>query len=491
MTLLVAWLWQGLLLVAILQLVLRALPRVNAATRHLAWWIALLTILLLPVFTGLGSGYPADAVPTISSAAPEAASAWTDSAGLFALPPLPDWAVAVLLGAWAGSAVLALARLGAGVAAIRRLKASSRPMPDALQVRLASWTGCRERGRRVELRLSDDHSGACALGLGSPVVLVSAALAEVLDAEELDAIVMHEYAHLARRDDWTGFVQCLVQCLVGPHPAVSIVARRIDLEREASCDDWVVTHATSPEGYVACLVELAALMTTRSAASHALMPGATGSRGTLRARVVRLLDPNLDRSRCISRPLLALAAASAAGVIGLGIAVHPIVAFEQPAGIHRVDAARKVAAPVAEPAVSSRIPHEQSGPRLAIPPVTESSPRRRLDRRSLPQRHVVWIPSVRSAAVGTALHEDHPALTATPLEGALHAAPDVASRVVTVTPAVTGPGDAPWARTAAAGTALGTGVARGGTAIGRGARTAGTSVAGFFGRAGKAVADSF
>ena len=49
MTILFAWLWQGLVVAALTGIVLRAMPRLNAATRHLAWWVALIAVLSIPL----------------------------------------------------------------------------------------------------------------------------------------------------------------------------------------------------------------------------------------------------------------------------------------------------------------------------------------------------------------------------------------------------------------------------------------------------------
>lgn len=49
MTLIVTWLWQGLAIACITVLALKATPRLNAATRHVIWWLALAAVLAIPV----------------------------------------------------------------------------------------------------------------------------------------------------------------------------------------------------------------------------------------------------------------------------------------------------------------------------------------------------------------------------------------------------------------------------------------------------------
>ena len=55
MTLIVTWLWQGLAIAWITAAAVRAMPRLNAATRHAIWWLALAAVLAIPVAHGLAA----------------------------------------------------------------------------------------------------------------------------------------------------------------------------------------------------------------------------------------------------------------------------------------------------------------------------------------------------------------------------------------------------------------------------------------------------
>ena len=66
MTLIVTWLWQGLAIAWITAAAVRAMPRLNAATRHAVWWLALAAVLAIPVAHGLAAithGYAIRARP--------------------------------------------------------------------------------------------------------------------------------------------------------------------------------------------------------------------------------------------------------------------------------------------------------------------------------------------------------------------------------------------------------------------------------------------
>src|SRR5260370_21934325 len=70
---------------------------------------------------------------------------------------------------------------------------------------------------------------------------------------------LHEAAHLARGDDVALIFQRLLQAVFALHPVVHWIARRIDLEREIACDDFVVEATGQPRPYAACLTRVVEL----------------------------------------------------------------------------------------------------------------------------------------------------------------------------------------------------------------------------------------
>ena len=110
------------------------------------------------------------------------------------------------------------------------------------------------------------------LGLWTPLIGVSPAVVDRLTPEELDRIVIHEAAHVLRRDDRADCVQRAIHALVGWHPGVWWLDRRLRAEREAACDDWVVALTDAPVPYAAALVKLADLSRPKTAPQ--LTPGA-------------------------------------------------------------------------------------------------------------------------------------------------------------------------------------------------------------------------
>src|SRR5260370_34684572 len=100
---------------------------------------------------------------------------------------------------------------------------------------------------------------------------------------------LHEAAHLARGDDVALVLQRLLQAVFALHPVVHWIARRIDLEREIACDDFVVEATGQPRPYAACLTRVVEL--TGGVRPPLVAPPAE-KRSPLATRAEMLLDKN-------------------------------------------------------------------------------------------------------------------------------------------------------------------------------------------------------
>jgi hypothetical protein len=326
MSAVVAWLWQGLLLAAVVDLLLRAMPRLNAATRHVAWWAALVGILLLGVIDAAGGLAVPAAVP---QGDPAPLPAWP----ALVLPHAPGWLVFSAMWAWFGLALYRLGAVARGLCHVAALRAASVALAPERAARFSGWGSARGRGRRnAHLCVTDQRVGACALGFRRPVILLSRLWLDTLDDEVLDKVVMHEQAHLDRFDDWLRLVQSVVTAFAVVHPAVHFVARRIDIEREAACDDRVVSATGAADRYASCLAEAATSVASRvPTAVPAVLGGSSTPGRSLRTRIIRLLDPRPDRGHRVARPVAVAVAAWLAMVLVVAPQVPSFVVFVQAA----------------------------------------------------------------------------------------------------------------------------------------------------------------
>ena len=318
MTLLFTWLWQGLAVAVLTTLVVRALSRLNAATRYVMWWAALVTILGIPLALTADTFRAGDARLALPGSINRLEAA-------VVLPAVPEWVGLMCAAAWMLVALSAILRVTHGWFVVRSLRHRSKAFDPAREARLPLWANARAfASRRARLRTSDELSGACAIGFRRPVILVGRQLADALDDEALDQIVMHEQAHLARHDDWLRLVQAVIEAVAGPHPAVWWLSRRIDLDREAACDDYVVARTGAARQYASAL--LAAATTAGCPPAPAIAPGATAGASALRVRVLRLLDPR--RARGVRpTPIATMAMAFPVVAVVLCPQLAPLVVF--------------------------------------------------------------------------------------------------------------------------------------------------------------------
>jgi hypothetical protein len=150
--------------------------------------------------------------------------------------------------------------------------------------------------RVLSVRVSSGVEVPTAIGFFKPAIILPAWLLESTPADELRYILLHEFAHLRRRDDWTNLVQKVVQALFFFLPSVWWIERRLTLDREMACDDAVLANAGCARGYAECLAHIAEKSFMRR--QMALVQAAVSRMRQLTLRVARILDT--DRSHVTS-----------------------------------------------------------------------------------------------------------------------------------------------------------------------------------------------
>ncbi len=157
----------------------------------------------------------------------------------------------------------------------RRLLRFARPAPAALQ----------ERGRRLaqslalprcpRIRLLPGRIAPMLWAVGgAPRLLVPADLLDVLSDEQLDTLLMHELAHLRRRDHWVRVLEFVVMGLYWWHPVVWYARRELREAEEQCCDAWVVsTLAGAGRTYASALLDTLDFLSTAQAAVPPLASG--------------------------------------------------------------------------------------------------------------------------------------------------------------------------------------------------------------------------
>jgi beta-lactamase regulating signal transducer with metallopeptidase domain len=164
------------------------------------------------------------------------------------------------------------------------------------------WQACLDRmrhalgiGREVLVRVSAHVTGPFTAYCLRPVIWLPLSLLTRLPREQLEALLAHELAHVARCDWlWNG-LQCLLESLLFFHPATWWLGRLIRHERELACDELAVQAS----GDAIALAEALVHLERRRHPGDGLTLAARG--GSLMKRITRLLDPPPQRPRWGSR----------------------------------------------------------------------------------------------------------------------------------------------------------------------------------------------
>jgi len=383
---------QGSLVAIVAALGLLLVRRQRAGIRFTLWFSALMAIVALPLFPGGWWGHGAVMTPANG---PQPAEIMVPA----------SWAL-FLFTAWAGIASFFLARVGIGLVQLVRLRRSCvRVDTNSLdpEPRMTLERFSRDRG--ATLCVSDQVEVPTAAGFFRPAVIVPLWLLQDLSAAELNQILLHELAHLQRRDDWTNLAQQIVKALFFFHPAVWWIEKKVSLEREMACDDAVLAQTACPRAYAECLAHLAEKSFVRR--SLALAHAALGRVRHTSQRIAQILDWDRPASSRGWKSALPVAAGVVVACF-VGVSKTPrLVAFENAPP-------RLAAAASSIPPIADRLPSAQAAfkPATAKSNPTSSTPRvvqataRRLNSRPDPRLTA-------SPATELAAHADnHPAVHA-------------------------------------------------------------------------------
>ena len=464
------WLWQGCVVAVALRLMLFPLERASANVRSVVCWAAALFVIALPALPSLP--------PTITSAAFTGAFRATGSEAVVSLPESWWTSTLVILAAWTLWASIHIVRFVSAIVAIRRARARSRAFPSPAESVLPCWRRVRREGRRATLVLSDSVATAAVLGWGAPMIAVAPSLVRTLDADELDRVLIHEWAHVQRRDDLVNILQIVVRIIAGWHPALWWIDNRLRIEREIACDEITVAVTGSAKAYAECLLKLSSLRGTSPAMRTA--PAIFTSAG-LRARVIKIVSPHASIAPAWSRGIAAAIVISlsliSAGVGGRDVVeatalVLPLVPSRMlTSTLDRV--APNALPPRSLDSLTARSPRPARGQASssarrpnAEPPAASSPPR--AEPVAPPATEVanpVDAASAADAEAGPAAGEPIAGVSPIPVERS-EVEPETAQ--------------SPWSA-----------VASGGKAVGRKSKNAGVATAGLFSRFGRRVAGAF
>jgi GWxTD domain-containing protein len=299
------FLWEGIAIAAVLAIVLLFLR--GSRVRYGAACMALAAMLVAcaGTFIRVLPDQPAPRPAPVKRLANAAAGTLPPVAPKpFRAEDLLPWAAPI----WMAGVLLLHLRTMAGWLAVRRLRRSALAVPGPWQRRLAELADGVRLSVPVALLETVRVDSPVVIGYLKPAILMPLGLLAGMPADHLEAILLHELAHIRRRDYLVNLLQTVAENLLFYHPAVWWISGVIRAERENCCDDLVVAVRGDAHRYA---VALTALESRRITGEPAL--AATG--GDLMKRIHRLLDrpepPHAVLTPAFSAGLILLTAAVA------------------------------------------------------------------------------------------------------------------------------------------------------------------------------------
>jgi len=323
----------------------RSMYRASAGARHLVWLVTLSVLLVMPALSTWAHIEipvlpPLDATSHTArqaSAAPlqlptppagigthsvRPATAGASDVGqvsdVVPVPAAARWAVrgvSLVVAIWAAALMLILSSLVWSTLVVRRIVRRSRALeqPDwrTPLLEVADRLGLGEPPRLVASR---DTRMPFACGVFTPTIVLPEECSD-WPLERRRAVLLHELAHVRRRDLLGHVLGRVVCAFYWFHPLVWMAAKRLRAESERACDDLALACGTRATDYAEHLLDIVTAVRTSTTPVVAL---AMARRKEFEGRMLAILDPELRRSTPSRRQSAALMASLvlSAGLVG-------------------------------------------------------------------------------------------------------------------------------------------------------------------------------
>ncbi|HEX3436818.1 MAG TPA: M56 family metallopeptidase [Pseudacidobacterium sp.] len=177
----------------------------------------------------------------------------------------------------------------------------------------------------VHVAVSPMIAGPVTVGIRPSTLVLPPEFLENVNAEDLDTVFAHEFAHLRRWDFAKNLFCGFVALPVAWHPLLWLTRSRLAETREIVCDAMAAEAVSGREGYACSLLRLASMQSNRAAAGtlHAI--------GIFDANVFERRIMKLTRKNIEVRGLQRFAIAAICGVIALATCASAL-AFRMDAG---------------------------------------------------------------------------------------------------------------------------------------------------------------
>ncbi|MBV9961718.1 MAG: M56 family metallopeptidase [Parafilimonas sp.] len=113
--------------------------------------------------------------------------------------------------------------------------------------------------RKVKIFLSEKIACPLTMGFFKPIILIPVAAINHLTTEQMEAVILHELAHIKRADYLLFILQNVIDKIFFFNIFSIMLSNIIELERENACDDWVLQFKYNSMHYAEALFKLGRL----------------------------------------------------------------------------------------------------------------------------------------------------------------------------------------------------------------------------------------
>jgi len=293
-------LWQGALVALLAGILFYGFAHLSASIRYnlLLGMVVFFLGMVAVSFWGEWAGYvPRSQVSTVPSNAFQVTQDFTpntiDPATMGVLAQEWQWEQlldrhkALLLFVWSLVLILKSIKMSFDIAytyKIRMHKVS--PMAPSWNSRLQALAQKLGIRQKVHLLESGLIQGPATLGFLRPLILLPLGLVNHLTVAQVEAILLHELAHIRRSDYLVNMLQCLLENIFFFNPGLLWLSYRIREERENCCDDLALQVLQDKQLYALTLLRFQEYQWYESQYAQAF----GGNRNPLLTRIKRILD---------------------------------------------------------------------------------------------------------------------------------------------------------------------------------------------------------
>ena len=290
-------LWQGCLIVLVMIFALQRIPAKQAVKRYTVATASMLSMLIAAVATFIMLYYEPGKTAEAAAQATTATIVQTTTEGTSLIQWLSGYLPALVV-IWIGGVVLLSLRLVFGMSYIFHLKRTAVDLTYSLGDKARAIASDMRYSKPLLIAESALVKIPVVVGHIKPMILFPIGAVNQLTAEETEAVLAHEIAHLVRNDFIHNLIQSAIEIIFYYHPAVWWISAVVRSERENCCDDLAIQVCGSSLTYARALVRLQEVGGTSPALA---LPFSSGSKHHLLDRVKRILNQPQNKSNLMEK----------------------------------------------------------------------------------------------------------------------------------------------------------------------------------------------